>query len=100
MARGKSKARTKSKSTNNTLKTVENRINIEKKEIVPQCNGCEKVIENEGKKFCQKFADPAFHWEIEGEICAFATHVKREIKVVKKVLNPLKASKRAAGKKK
>ncbi len=99
MARGKSKARTKSK-TATTLKVVVNHLNIEKKEIVPQCNGCGRVEENDGKKYCQKFADPAFHWEIEGEICSFATHVKREVKVAKKVLNPLKASKRAAGKKK
>ncbi len=72
---------------------------LKKLPIADQCEGCQKVEEVAEGKFCQKYADPAFHWEND-QICSFATHVKREVKVVKKALNPLKASKRASGKKK
>jgi len=65
--------------------------------IDDKCEGCNKVVENEGAKICPKFFEPAIHWE-NNQICAFASHVKREVKVVKRNVNPLKASKRAAGK--
>lgn len=71
---------------------------IQKSLIDDRCEGCERVEEVSGGKYCQKYAEPAFHWE-DDQICSFATHVKREIKVVKKIINPLKASKRAAAKK-
>ena len=72
--------------------------NINKRPIDDRCEGCERVEEISGSKYCTKYAEPAFHWE-DDQICSFATHIKREIKVVKKIVNPLKASKRAAGKK-
>ena len=71
---------------------------LKKLAIVDQCEGCKNVEETEEGKFCLKYADPAFHWEND-QICTFASHVKREVKVVKKAVNPLKASKRASGKK-
>ncbi len=60
-----------------------------------RCEGCD----TEAGSFCKKYADPSFHWEND-QVCSFASHVKREVKVTTKKLNPLKASKRAAGKKK
>jgi hypothetical protein len=72
---------------------------ITKLPIDERCEGCERIEEVESKKFCKKYADPSFHWEND-QICSFATHIKREIKIAKKVVNPLKASKRAAAKKK
>jgi len=67
--------------------------------IVDQCEGCERIREEGGAKVCFKYAEPAFHWE-DGQICLMATHIKKEVTVVKKAVNPLKASKRMAGKKK
>lgn len=68
---------------------------LEKLPVIEKCEGCERVEEVNNKKVCQKYVDPSFHWEND-QICSFATHVKREVKVAKKVVNPLKASKRAA----
>jgi len=72
--------------------------NISKSPIDDRCEGCERIEEVNGGKYCTKYAEPAFHWE-DDQICSFATHIKREIKVVKKIVNPLKASKRAVAKK-
>jgi len=72
--------------------------NISKSPIDDSCEGCERIEEVNDGKYCTKYAEPSFHWE-DDQICSFATHIKREIKVVKKIVNPLKASKRAAGKK-
>ncbi len=94
MARGKAKA--KNKSTKTTTMTTDKYAKLTRLEIHENCEGCAQIEEVDGKKFCQKYIDPAFHWE-NGQVCAFATHVKREVKVVKKIINPLKASKRAAG---
>lgn len=75
-----------------------NLVNISKTPIDDRCEGCERIEEIDGGKYCTKYAEPAFHWE-DDQICSFATHIKREINVVKKVVNPLKASKRAVAKK-
>lgn len=72
---------------------------VTRRPIVEQCVGCGRIVENEGAKFCTKYADPSFHWE-DNQICLMATHKKREVVIVKKVINPLKTSKRMAGKKK
>jgi len=71
---------------------------IKKSPIDDRCEGCERIEDISGEKYCLKYVEPAFHWE-DDQICSFATHIKREIKVVKKIVNPLKASKRAAAKK-
>lgn len=73
-------------------------INLSRNPIADQCEGCERIEELEGKKFCKKYVEPSYHWEDE-QICSFATHIKKEVKIIKKIVNPLKASKRAAGKK-
>ncbi len=64
--------------------------------IVEQCEGCEKIKEYAGGKYCSAYPNPALKWK--NGTCNFATHVKREVKK-EKVINALKASKRkAAGK--
>lgn len=75
-----------------------NLVNISKSPIDDRCEGCERVEEVSGGKYCTKYAEPAFHWE-DDQVCSFATHVKREIQAAKKSINPMKASKRAAAKK-
>jgi uncharacterized protein (UPF0261 family) len=82
-----------------TVSTADKYANIQRLPIDDRCEGCDRVQQEENDKFCSKYADPSFHWEND-QICSFATHVKREIKVVKKIVNPLKASKRASAKKK
>jgi len=74
-------------------------LGIERRPIVEQCVGCERVIEDHGVNVCAKYADPSFHWE-NGQVCLMATHKKREVVIVKRVINPLKASKRMTGGKK
>jgi len=63
--------------------------------IVENCNGCERIVEFEGEKYCSSYPRPAAKWR--NGACNFATHVKATIDKTGKVkLNPLKASKRAA----
>lgn len=95
MARGKAKA--KAKTTQITSTVADKYSKVARLEIHENCEGCEKIEILDSKNYCVKYIDPAFHWETD-QICAFATHVKREVKVVKKMVNPLKASKRAAAK--
>ena len=96
MARGKAKAKVKDATT--TVSFADKHAKFARLAIHENCDGCERIEEIESKKFCLKYIDPAFHWEND-QICSFATHVKREVRVVKKMVNPLKASKRAAAKK-
>ena len=49
--------------------------------IVEQCEGCDRVIEEDGAKRCQTYLNPAAKWR--NGICNFATHRKPEIKVAK-----------------
>ena len=58
-----------------------------------KCDGCDRVREFEGEKFCSSYPNPARKWV--GGRCNFATHIKLEAAAAQKV-NPLKASKRAA----
>ncbi|HSA34180.1 MAG TPA: PxxKW family cysteine-rich protein [bacterium] len=82
-----------------TEKRADLNLRIARLPIVDQCEGCQRIVEDAGAKVCGKYAEPAFHWE-DGQICLMATHIKKEVTIVKKAVNPLKASKRAAGKKK
>ena len=89
MAKGKAKKNVKAAPVvGMDKKVVENRL-----PIVDSCEGCERVEEINKNKYCSKYADPSFHWE-NNLGCSFATHVKRETNVAKKIVNPLKASKR------
>ncbi|MDD3618620.1 MAG: PxxKW family cysteine-rich protein [Desulfobulbaceae bacterium] len=65
--------------------------------IVEQCEGCERIVEEEGARFCRSYLNPAAKWR-QG-MCNFATHAKPELKLVKVRINPLKASKRASRRK-
>lgn len=66
--------------------------------IVEQCEGCDRILHLETGKYCKVSPDPSSKWRTN--VCNMATHVKngnRAAQVAK--LNPLKASKRGAGKK-
>ena len=65
--------------------------------IIDKCIGCDRVIEVESQKFCKTYSTPAAKWKIG--ICNFASHVKPEVLTSTIKVNPLKASKRAMGKK-
>ena len=64
------------------------------KPAIDKCEGCERVVEQEGVKYCKTYVNPEAKWKLG--ICNFATHQKPEIKVAKVRINPLKASKRAS----
>lgn len=62
--------------------------------VVEQCNGCDRIIEENSSSYCKTYINPTAKWRLG--ICNFATHAKPEIKVVKVRINPLKAAKRAS----
>lgn len=66
--------------------------------IIEKCTGCDRVIERNDQKYCKTYATPEAKWKLG--LCNFATHQKAEFSTAKVKVNPLKASKRAAGKKK
>jgi len=70
--------------------------NGEFKPVVEQCEGCERIVEESGTKYCKTYLNPASKWKLG--ICNFATHQKPEILVAKVRVNPLKAAKRASKK--
>jgi len=65
--------------------------------VVERCEGCERIVEENGTKYCRTYLDPAAKWRLG--LCNFATHAKPELKLVKVRVNPLKASKRASRRK-
>lgn len=65
--------------------------------IIDKCNGCDRVIEVESQMICKTYTSPAAKWKVG--ICNFASHVRPEVSTSKVKVNPLKASKRAMGKK-
>lgn len=65
--------------------------------IVENCEGCSKVMEFTAGKYCTNFPYPAQKWQ-KGA-CPMSSHVKKVQKVEEQKVNPLKASKRNAGKK-
>ncbi len=66
--------------------------------IIDKCEGCGRVVEAGADRFCRTYAFPVAKWR-QG-LCNFATHAKPEIVAAAAKVNPLKASKRAAAKKK
>jgi hypothetical protein len=68
------------------------------KTIVEKCEGCERIVEEAGAKYCHSYLNPSAKWKLG--FCNFATHAKPEIKVAKIRINPLKAAKRASKSKK
>lgn len=65
--------------------------------IVEQCEGCDRITEEDGARFCRTYLHPAAKWRLG--LCNFATHAKPELKLVKVRVNPLKASKRSSRRK-
>lgn len=66
--------------------------------IVENCEGCERIVEGATGQVCSAYPSPEKKWS--AGLCNFATHVKAEIKTDDAKVNPLKASKKAAGSKK
>lgn len=62
--------------------------------VIDKCEGCERIVEEGGSKYCQTYHYPEAKWRLG--ICNFATHQKPEIKVATVKVNPLKAAKRAS----
>ncbi len=63
--------------------------------VIDKCEGCERIKEHDGAKYCSSYPNPESKWSRGA--CNFATHVKATIDSAGKVkVNPLKASKRAA----
>ena len=66
--------------------------------VVENCEGCERIVNGTIGKVCSAYPAPEKKWT--AGLCNFATHVKVEIKTDDSKMNPLKASKKAAGAKK
>jgi hypothetical protein len=66
--------------------------------VVEQCDGCERIVEEDSAKYCRTYMDPKAKWHMG--LCNFATHAKPEFNLVKVRVNPLKASKRASSRRK
>jgi RNA polymerase subunit RPABC4/transcription elongation factor Spt4 len=62
---------------------------------VEACEGCERIVESEIGPVCSSYPAPEVKWA--GGLCNFATHQKIKIEIDTTKVNPLKASKRAAG---
>jgi len=65
--------------------------------IVEACASCNKIIAYNGGEYCRVYPAPQSKWAT-GK-CPTASHVKIEPQEASQKVNPLKASKRAAGKK-
>ncbi|MBN2282938.1 MAG: PxxKW family cysteine-rich protein [Deltaproteobacteria bacterium] len=63
--------------------------------IIEKCEGCGRILESSGNKYCMLYPDPAGKWATG--ICPSATHAKKSKEEKVQKLNPLKASKRKAG---
>ena len=63
-------------------------------QIVEKCEGCARVEEWPTGKYCHVYPIPSLQWAMG--ICNMATHIKIEAQETQKMLNPLKASKRAS----
>lgn len=66
--------------------------------VVADCEGCERIVEGTIGKVCSLAPSPTHKWA--AGMCNFATHRRIEIKTEELKINPLKASKKAAGGKK
>jgi len=65
--------------------------------VVEKCEGCGRIVEQEGAQYCRTYLSPSAKWKLG--MCNFATHAKPEINVVTVRINPLKAAKRASKRK-
>jgi len=65
--------------------------------IIENCEGCSRILDFEAGKYCVSFPYPAQKWQ--NGSCSMSSHIKKAQKVEDQKINPLKASKRNAGKK-
>ena len=63
--------------------------------VVEACEGCDRIVESKMGPVCTSYPAPEKKWT--SGLCNFATHQKIKIDNVEQKINPLKASKRAAG---
>jgi len=66
--------------------------------VVEACEGCERIVEGTIGPVCSVAPSPRQKWL--HALCNMATHRKVEIENVETKINPLKASKKAAAKRK
>jgi hypothetical protein len=66
--------------------------------IVENCEGCDRIVTGSIGQVCSAYPAPVKKWT--GGICNFASHVKVDLSIADLKVNPLKASKKAAGAKK
>ncbi|MFW6284572.1 MAG: PxxKW family cysteine-rich protein [Desulfosalsimonas sp.] len=67
-------------------------------QIVESCNGCGRTVSYESGWYCSKCPEPEKKWK--NGVCNLATHVSNTVADTKAAkINPIKASKRGAGKK-
>jgi len=62
-------------------------------QIVEQCSGCNRQVENDAGWYCTACPEPAARWK--NGSCNLATHVSASDQNSQAKVNPLKASKRA-----
>jgi len=56
--------------------TAINNINVDRRPIVENCDGCDRILTEGGGKTCSAFAFPDTKWRLGP--CSMATHVKVE----------------------
>ncbi|MDL2226032.1 PxxKW family cysteine-rich protein [Deltaproteobacteria bacterium OttesenSCG-928-M10] len=56
--------------------TAINNVNVDRRPVVEQCDGCDRVLSENGGKLCSAFAFPDTKWRLGP--CSMATHVKTE----------------------
>ena len=66
--------------------------------VIEMCEGCERIVDGTIGPVCSVAPSPMVKWS--HGLCNFATHRKVEVKVEELKVNPLKASKKAAAKRK
>ncbi len=67
--------------------------------VVEECQGCDRIVEGTIGKVCSVAPSPKQKWA--PGLCNMATHRKVDLKSAEtKMVNPLKASKKASAKKK
>ena len=66
--------------------------------VIEKCEGCERIVSTDSGNYCRAYISPEAKWRLG--MCNYATHVKPEVVIATVKINPLKASKRAAAKKK
>lgn len=67
---------------------------LARRPVVDKCDGCGHTEEVDGGTFCKVYRHPDYKWSVGA--CNMATHAKSEVVQQAKMLNPLKASKKAA----